>query len=465
MRKTAKYLNQLIFFISFSALLLLQFPALTQSTNYIKKSALGIHLILDDFSSADYIRSNSLSQAIKNGKFANLKYMNVGMSLSYQTGISNHFDFSSSVSGSFPSYSLYDGRSLGQSSLLLETEWSLISKLFSDNHQFDPYVQTGVGLSEYRNLYGLIAHAGVGLQVRLSDEAFLLLGMQYRAGLTQLVNDHFYYSLGVIGSLFRKKKSQKKNQTNQIQKTLVYFGPETSMKDSDGDGIPDSVDLCPLAPGPKQYGGCPDSDGDGIPDNLDKCPNIPGFLKYGGCPVPDTDGDGINDEEDSCKTVPGIAKYHGCPMPDRDGDGVADDEDKCPDLPGLKENQGCPSIKNTVLKKIAYDANNIYFETDSYTLLSKSFNSLTDVIRILKEDKNLKLDIEGHTDIVGTATKNQILSENRANAVMRYLVATGNINPNRLTATGFGLTRPASDNKTAAHRALNRRVEFKIKYF
>ncbi|MBS1974128.1 MAG: thrombospondin type 3 repeat-containing protein, partial [Bacteroidetes bacterium] len=58
-----------------------------------------------------------------------------------------------------------------------------------------------------------------------------------------------------------------------------------------------------------------DTDKDGVPDNVDLCPTVPGFAKYNGCPIPDTDGDGINDEEDSCKTVAGTAKYHGCPIP------------------------------------------------------------------------------------------------------------------------------------------------------
>jgi OOP family OmpA-OmpF porin len=449
-----------IFFSLLSCFLLHVF-SFAQQYDYIKKSALGIHFFLDDFNAADYIRNYSLSDALKNGQFG--KHSNAGLALSYQQGISNHFDFSSSVSASFPSYTLHNGRVLANNSLLLELEASLITKMLHDNHLFDPYLQTGIGFSNYEIWYGVFAHVGAGLQVRLSGEAFFLLSAQYRLGLTGFVNNHFYYSAGVIGNLLRKKKSKK--QEPLLQQPVLPTKTEVPVIDRDGDGVPDSLDACPDVPGAKQYNGCPDTDGDGIPDNLDKCPGTPGFAKYGGCPVPDTDGDGIDDEHDSCRTVVGVSRYNGCPVPDSDGDGVNDDFDKCPHTPGSIENNGCPVIKESIARKIAYDAKNIYFETGSYKLLAVSFAPLNDVIRILQEDKDLRIDIEGHTDNVGGKEMNQVLSDNRANTVMNYLIAKGHIDAKRLSAAGFGLTRPVTDNKNAKHRALNRRVEFKLKYY
>jgi hypothetical protein len=73
-------------------------------------------------------------------------------------------------------------------------------------------------------------------------------------------------------------------------------------------------------PGPSKYAGCPDSDGDGIPDNLDVCPNAPGPSSTAGCP--DTDGDGVPDTTDKCKSVFAVVGYStlgdgrlGCPEP------------------------------------------------------------------------------------------------------------------------------------------------------
>lgn len=206
-----------------------------------------------------------------------------------------------------------------------------------------------------------------------------------------------------------------------------------------------------------------DTDGDGIPDAEDKCPEVKGIAKYNGCPVPDTDKDGINDEEDKCPTVPGVARYGGCPVPDTDKDGVNDEEDKCPTLPGTAANNGCPEIKQEIMKRVEYAAQRIYFATGSAKLLAKSFKSLDDVARILTEDQNLKLSIEGHTDNVGKDDYNQRLSEARAGSVKAYFIKKG-ISESRLTSQGFGETQPIADNKTAAGRSKNRRVVMKPSY-
>jgi hypothetical protein len=136
----------------------------------------------------------------------------------------------------------------------------------------------------------------------------------------------------------------------------------TPFIDSDGDGVPDHLDLCPGAPGPASNQGCPlptatsvpiiDSDGDGIPDTIDQCPNQPGPASNQGCPLPaDSDGDGIIDTQDLCPTVPGLPQFQGCPPPtntpaptvsDRDGDGIPDDQDACPDQWGTPLTNGCP---------------------------------------------------------------------------------------------------------------------------
>jgi OOP family OmpA-OmpF porin len=236
--------------------------------------------------------------------------------------------------------------------------------------------------------------------------------------------------------------------------------------DTDKDGIIDSVDKCPTVPGIPKYNGCPvpDTDRDGINDDDDKCPAVAGLARYQGCPVPDTDKDNINDEEDKCPTQPGPASNQGCPFVDTDGDGIADPDDKCPNLFGTPENQGCPAIKEEVVKKVNYAAQNIYFATGKYTLLSRSFKGLDEVAKLMKEDAGLQMAIEGHTDNVGADATNQKLSENRAAAVKAYLVKKG-VDASRVNSAGFGESQPVADNKTAAGRQQNRRVELKLSYF
>ena len=77
----------------------------------------------------------------------------------------------------------------------------------------------------------------------------------------------------------------------------------------------------------------------------------------------------------------------------------------------------------------------------------------------------LKIEIDGHTDTDGVDAANLKLSQGRADAVMKYLVEKGKIDASRLTAVGYGETRPIDTNSTTAGKANNRRVEFVIKQF
>lgn len=110
--------------------------------------------------------------------------------------------------------------------------------------------------------------------------------------------------------------------------------------DADQDGIADSKDQCPGAPGLEKFKGCPDSDGDGIKNSKDDCPDVKGSSVLNGCP--DSDKDGIADHLDDCPNMKGMMRMNGCP--DKDWDYVIDSEDECPDVPGLVALKGCPKV-------------------------------------------------------------------------------------------------------------------------
>ncbi len=240
--------------------------------------------------------------------------------------------------------------------------------------------------------------------------------------------------------------------------------PMPVVLDRDGDGVLDNVDRCPDIKGSAALQGCPDSDGDGIADIDDKCPTVFGIARYQGCPIPDTDNDGINDELDKCPTVAGIARYQGCPIPDTDGDGVNDEEDKCISDKGPVSNFGCPVIREEIIRRVKVAAENIFFVTASSKLLAKSFPKLNDVVSILKDNSSFKLSIDGHTDFVGNDEYNQKLSEQRAASVKAYFLSKG-ISESRLSSAGYGEARPIADNKTAAGRSKNRRVEMTLRNY
>jgi OmpA-OmpF porin, OOP family len=153
---------------------------------------------------------------------------------------------------------------------------------------------------------------------------------------------------------------------------------------------------------------------------------------------------------------------------DVDKDGIPDEVDACPKEPGeLNSNpdmNGCPKF----IRRIAGSAEieilkQVEFAFDRSEILRVSYPILDEVVRLLQVNTEIKLvSIEGHTDNQGKVDYNQKLSEDRANAVMAYLVQKG-IEASRLTATGFGMTKPLMSNDTEAGQQRNRRVEFKIR--
>jgi len=105
--------------------------------------------------------------------------------------------------------------------------------------------------------------------------------------------------------------------------------------------------------------------------------------------------------------------------------------------------------------------NNIFFDTDQYVLKPKSKTELEKVIRFLKENPDIRIRINGHTDDVGTEEYNEQLSLNRAKAVYEYLIETS-ISSGRLDYKGFGETKPIAANDSEINRQKNRRIAFEI---
>ncbi|HEV7620647.1 MAG TPA: OmpA family protein, partial [Flavisolibacter sp.] len=114
-------------------------------------------------------------------------------------------------------------------------------------------------------------------------------------------------------------------------------------------------------------------------------------------------------------------------------------------------------------KKITQIASKIFFETNSDKLKVASLVQLDELAVILNRYPEAKLIIEGHTDDVGTDEYNITLSQKRTESVKKYLVSKG-ISESRLTAIGYGESKPIADNKTSIGRAKNRRVELKTEY-
>lgn len=202
-----------------------------------------------------------------------------------------------------------------------------------------------------------------------------------------------------------------------------------------------------------------DSDGDGVNDTRDACPDTPPGTEVDdrGCEVEaDSDGDGVTDDRDRCPgTASGVAvDRDGCPR-DSDGDGVPDDRDACPDTPrGARvDDRGC---EQQLERPVSFDLT-VEFGFDSAEITGADMQQVFELLRFLREYPSTTAVIEGHSDSIGSDTYNQDLSERRAQAVREVLTNSG-IDADRLTARGYGESRPIASNDTEEGRAQNRRV-------
>ncbi len=236
--------------------------------------------------------------------------------------------------------------------------------------------------------------------------------------------------------------------------------------DADKDGVTDNLDKCPNTPmgATVNAEGCPsDTDKDGVYNGIDKCPNTPmgATVNAEGCPS-DQDSDGVYNGIDQCPDTPAGAKVDmkGCPV-DSDGDGVADYKDKCPNTPaGMKVNaEGCPVLFEA--GKTALVLQGVNFASNSATLDATDIEILNKVANAVQYNPSgYKLEVAGYTSSTGSRAHNMKLSQQRAEAVMAYLVSKG-VPASMMTAKGYGPDFPIDTNATAAGRANNRRVELK----
>jgi len=105
--------------------------------------------------------------------------------------------------------------------------------------------------------------------------------------------------------------------------------------------------------------------------------------------------------------------------------------------------------------------NNVFFDFDKWDLRPESFVELDRVVKLLKENPAIEIEMSAHTDSYGSDEYNFKLSDNRARSVMEYILSKG-IAINRIISHGYGETVPVAANDTPENRQLNRRVEFKI---
>ena len=214
-------------------------------------------------------------------------------------------------------------------------------------------------------------------------------------------------------------------------------------------------------PEPKSYITA-DADGDGVVDTNDRCPNTPAGWEVGtdGCPL-DADKDRVPNSIDECPNTPAGMQVgaNGCPL-DEDKDGVSDASDKCPGTAAniVVDEKGCAKLVSKDIKEDVKEQINIVFDSGKSDIKPEYKGEVAKIADLAKQYSNAFITIEGHTDSAGNPAKNKALSKARANAVMSMLVSDYGIDASRLTAIGYGSSKPVASNKTAAGKAQNRRV-------
>ncbi|MEI9937365.1 MAG: OmpA family protein [Pseudomonadota bacterium] len=223
-----------------------------------------------------------------------------------------------------------------------------------------------------------------------------------------------------------------------------------------------------------------DRDSDGILDADDACPDVKGIAdadpQKNGCPAVvepvDTDGDGIFDPADACPTVKGVPDAdpteNGCPLApakDSDRDGIFDPDDACPFEKGPRSDDpkknGCPkSVRVSETEIVILEQ--VQFATNQAAIKAESNSLLDEVSQVLADHPEItKIEVQGHTDSRGSAELNQRLSQARADAVRSAMIQRG-VAAERLSAKGYGPSKPIDVNDTDEGRQKNRRVQFLI---
>ncbi|MFO7543139.1 MAG: OmpA family protein [Thiobacillus sp.] len=226
--------------------------------------------------------------------------------------------------------------------------------------------------------------------------------------------------------------------------------PAPTMTDSDGDGVEDERDKCPDTPKGWKINadGCPqDTDGDGVADNIDRCPKV--FAQTAdGCPeVPTAPPPAVLTPLAPTYTIPATLIPPATPaaMPAL-----------TPASPDGDYFVGSATGPIQIPRKLVFEGVN--FESGRAALRKEDIANIDKDVLVLKDWGDLKIEVSGHTDSIGSESYNQALSLRRANAVRDYLISKG-IPADRLIAKGYGEAEPVESNETEEGRFKNRRVE------
>ena len=272
--------------------------------------------------------------------------------------------------------------------------------------------------------------------------------------------------------------------THLRHKAAIYIG--IGDRDRDGDGIINRKDKCPKIPGLPEFNGCPDNDGDGIPDLEDKCPNEPGVKLNNGCPEKDEALDENNLMSDKNKelqlgVVSSTFSKNTTNTKEESGNQEVLAENNSmsnknkelqPEVVSSAFSKNTTNTKQESNNQISNDISNIsflinkkldenriiYFPAGSIKILGKkNLVKLRGIIKLITNQKDLKVLLEGHSSDDGDSLSNLELSRDRAIIIKQTLIDLGT-DPGRIKIKALGEEEPIFDNKSINGDRFNRSV-------
>lgn len=511
-----KYILGFILFASFII------SSQAQEPSPSKQPTIGLHFFYNDFITAQRINNSSLSDVIKNNQWNGLYKMEGGFGIDYLQGIAKNIDIIGTFNGSWVDYLFPDNTIYGSSNFLLDVNAGAHIKLLPDNYVFSPFLITKLSYTSYKGTSGISFAPGVGLQVNLFKEAFILSTIEYKAALSSSISNQLYYSIGIATDIGKKKikpaRVTKETPLPEPVKKEIAIRPKdiviSVVDEATGQCLP-YVDVVVSGPEGKKMNGSTDSYGkiifnaispadytvSGLLNNINSSLQIISKGNF------ETDNNEINitlTHNDPRFTLSGVVinitknipeggaevnvtnetKHSIITKQSHAGDGIFRTQLEAESnfiVVGKKANYisniekiSTKGLNRSVTLYVKLELgieeakvgqsivlNNIYFEVGK-TIINTTFSSDLDrLVQFLKDNPDTRLEIQGHTDNTGSMAINTKLSQARAKSVVDYLTKNG-IESIRLSAIGFGPSLPIANNNTSEGRAKNRRVVMKV---
>jgi outer membrane protein OmpA-like peptidoglycan-associated protein len=459
-----------------------------QTISYIKPSTIALHFFYNDF---------------KTTLFNNPNTMHSGLGVDYIKGLAKNIDAVGTFNVSWVNYVLPSSLPYGSKHFLLDVNAGAHFKFFKDTKAFNPFIITKVGYSKYKNIGGFSALPGAGLQIKVYPNTFILSTIEYRKSLNSSISNQLYYSIGIASS-FGKNKVNKKAKTISVtvideatgqvlsnaEVTLIDNSDKLFTATTDAYGKANFAEIKAGNYLAKAKLNKIESNTQNILESEFKnggntlsvklTHNDPRFTLVGNTvnfnsntPIGGTQVSANNISQSSttfATSKVNTGEFFLQLESNSDFEIVGKKASYISNIENISTKGLNRSTTLYVKLQLGIEEakvgrnivlNKIYFETGSAALNTNTSIDLKKLIQFLKDNTTTKLEIQGHTDNVGSLQSNMDLSQNRANNVVSYLVANG-INTERLTTKGYGPNQPIVSNNDSNGKAQNRRVEIKI---